>query len=187
MSGEWAASRGNIWLVIIRPDRLPPRAATDPRPESLATCRQECRRYAVTPAFQSAGSETFVSRVPRLARLGRPGRWSRRLWDCGEHRRFGFKRSVGHSRTRLRRGARAAILAAVPKPAASLARHDPPGWTATSHRTPGWVGRGGEGRPTGERHLGGAGGCGRAFLRSSRAAVPRVSKAQALGSGTGAP
>ena len=58
-------------LVIVRPDRLPPSVANDARPESLATCRPECRRYAVTPAFQPAGSETFVSRVPRLARPGR--------------------------------------------------------------------------------------------------------------------
>ena len=38
-----------------------------------------------------------------------------------------------------------------------------------------------------EFHLSGAGGCGRIFLRISKAAAPRVSNAQVLGSGTGAP
>ena len=39
------------------------RAAWNGRLENLPTCRHECRRYAVTPAFQPAGSETFQSRV----------------------------------------------------------------------------------------------------------------------------
>ncbi len=40
--------------------------ATDGRLKSLPTCQLESRRY-VTPAFQPAGNDTFLCRVPDIA------------------------------------------------------------------------------------------------------------------------